>query len=159
MLDSPMAESQSPVAPIVLTLLLCEKVIVDARTQQYSLIGLVSNVNASRFPVRSPSLCIYTEITGGHGITPLTVRIVDVDEKLDPVVKLDLEVNLEDPLAVTQVVFGMPRLVFPEMGDYRLQAISGGTRLLEKRLILREATPSEVSDMDDDQDDDDDEAI
>jgi len=154
-----MAESQSPVAPIVLTLLLCEKVIVDARTQQYSLIGLVSNVNASRFPVRSPSLCIYTEITGGHGITPLTVRIVDVDEKLDPVVKLDLEVNLEDPLAVTQVVFGMPRLVFPEMGDYRLQAISGGTRLLEKRLILREATPSEVSDMDDDQDDDDDEAI
>jgi len=154
-----MAEPQSPVAPIVLTLLLCEKVIVDARTQQYSLIGLVSNVNASRFPVRSPSLCIYTEITGGHGITPLTVRIVDVDEKLDPVVKLDLEVNLEDPLAVTQVVFGMPRLVFPEMGDYRLQAISGGTRLLEKRLILREATPSEVSDMDDDQDDDDDEAI
>ena len=156
MLNAPMAESQSPVAPIVLTLLLCEKVIVDARTQQYSLIGLVSNVNASRFPVRSPSLCIYTEITGGHGITPLTVRIVDVDEKLDPVVKLDLEVNLEDPLAVTQVVFGMPRLVFPEMGDYRLQAISGGTRLLEKRLILREATPSEVSDMDDDQDDDDD---
>ncbi len=151
-----MAESQSPVAPIVLTLLLCEKVIVDARTQQYSLIGLVSNVNASRFPVRSPSLCIYTEITGGHGVTPLTVRIVDVDEKLDPVVKLDLEVNLEDPLAVTQVVFGMPRLVFPEMGDYRLQAISGGTRLLEKRLILREASPSEVSDMDGDQDDDDD---
>ena len=158
MLNAPMAESQSPVAPIVLTLLLCEKVIVDARTQQYSLIGLVSNVNASRFPVRSPSLCIYTEITGGHGITPLTVRIVDVDEKLDPVVKLDLEVNLEDPLAVTQVVFGMPRLVFPEMGDYRLQAISGGTRLLEKRLILREATPSEISDMDDEDEDEDDDA-
>jgi len=154
-----MPEPQSPVAPIVLTLLLCEKVIVDARTQQYSLIGLVSNVNASRFPVRSPSLCIYTEITGGHGVTPLTVRIVDVDEKLDPVVKLDLEVNLEDPLAVTQVVFGMPRLVFPKMGDYRLQAISGGTRLLEKRLILREAAPSEVSDEDQDEDDDGDEEI
>ncbi len=159
MLYAPMAEPQSPVAPIVLTLLLCEKVIVDARTQQYSLIGLVSNVNASRFPVRSPSLCIYTEITGGHGVTPLTVRIVDVDEKLDPVVKLDLEVNLEDPLAVTQVVFGMPRLVFPEMGDYRLQAISAGTRLLEKRLILREASPSEVSGDDDDDDDDGDEAV
>ena len=57
------------------------------------------------------------------------------------VVKLDLEVNLEDPLAVTQVVFGMPRLIFPEAGDYRLQAISGGSRLLEKRIILREAPP------------------
>ncbi|MHC4142601.1 MAG: DUF6941 family protein [Planctomycetota bacterium] len=77
-------------APIILTLLMCEKVIVDARTQQYSLIGLVSNVNATRFPVRSPNLCIYTEVTGGHGVTPLTVRIVDVDEKRDPVVKLDL---------------------------------------------------------------------
>ncbi len=153
-----MAEPQSPVAPIVLTLLLAEKVIVDARTQQYSLIGLVSNVNATHFPVRSPSLCIYTEITGGHGVTPLTVRIVDVDEKRDPVVKLDLEVNLEDPLAVTQVVFGMPRLVFPQMGDYRLQAISGGTRLLEKRLILREATASEVSDVEEDDDDDEEEA-
>lgn len=134
-----MAEQQSPVAPIVLTLLLCEKVIVDARTQQYSLVGLVSNVNASRFPVRSPNLCIYTEVTGGHGVTPLTVRIVDVDEEREPVVKLDMEVNLEDPLAVTQVVFGMPRLIFPEAGDYRLQALSAGVRLLEKRLILREA--------------------
>jgi hypothetical protein len=92
-------------------------------------------------------------------VTPLTVRIVDVDEKLDPVVKLDLEVNLEDPLAVTQVVFGMPRLVFPEMGDYRLQAISAGTRLLEKRLILREATPTEGLVEDEDDDDDGGEAI
>ena len=139
-----MAEQQSPVAPIVLTLLMCEKVIVDARTQQYSLIGLVSNVNATRFPVRSPNLCIYTEVTGGHGVTPLTVRIVDVDEKRDAVVKLDLEVNLEDPLAVTQVVFGMPRLVFPQPGDYRIQAISGGSRLLEKRLILRKATQADL---------------
>ncbi len=149
-----MTEPQSPVAPIVLTLLLCEKVIVDARTQQYSLVGLVSNVNATRFPVRSPSLCIYTEVTGGHGVTPLTVRIVDVDEKREPVVKLDLEVNLEDPLAVTQVVFGMPRLVFPELGDYRLQAVSGGTRLLEKRIILREATGSELSGEEEEDEDD-----
>ena len=154
MLLAAMADQQSPVAPIVLTLLLCEKVIVDARTQQYSLIGLVSNVNASKFPVRSPSLCIYTEVTGGHGVTPLSVRIVDVDEVREPVVKLDLEVNLEDPLAVTQVVFGMPRLVFPEPGDYRLQALSGTTQLLEKRLILREAS---VPDDDDDDDDDDNE--
>jgi hypothetical protein len=101
-------------------------------------------VNASRFPVRSPNLCIYTEVTGGHGVTPLSVRIVDVDEKREPVVKLDLEVNLEDPLAVTQVVFGMPRLVFPEPGDYRIQALSGGSRLLEKRLILREAETPQV---------------
>ncbi|MHC4109129.1 MAG: DUF6941 family protein, partial [Planctomycetota bacterium] len=98
---------QSPVAPVVLTLLLCEKVIVDARTQQYSLVGLVSNVNASRFPVRSPNLCIFTEVTGGHGVTGLTVRIVDVDENREPVVKLDLQLNLENPLAVTQFVFGM----------------------------------------------------
>ena len=151
-----MAEQQSPVAPIVLTLLLCEKVIVDARTQQYSLIGLVSNVNASRFPVRSPSLCIYTEVTGGHGVTPLAVRIVDVDEEREPVIKLDLEVNLEDPLAVTQVVFGMPRLVFPEPGDYRLQALSAGIRMLEKRLILREA---EATDEEEDEDPEDPEEI
>ena len=154
-----MADPQSPVAPIVLTLLLCEKVIVDARTQQYSLVGLVSNVNATRFPVRSPSLCIYTEVTGGHGVTPLTVRIVDVDEKREPVVKLDLEVNLEDPLAVTQVVFGMPRLVFPELGDYRLQAISGGTTLLEKRIILREATGSELPDQEEDQEDEEEDEV
>ncbi|MHC4429124.1 MAG: DUF6941 family protein [Planctomycetota bacterium] len=131
---------QSPVAPVVLTLLLCEKVIVDARTQQYSLVGLVSNVNASRFPVRSPNLCIFTEVTGGHGVTGLTVRIVDVDENREPVVKLDLQLNLENPL----FVFGMPPLVFPEPGDYRLQALSGGSRLLEKRLILRDAKGSEI---------------
>ena len=154
-----MTEQQSPVAPICLTLLLCEKVIVDARTQQYSLVGLVSNVNASRFPVRSPSLCIYTEVTGGHGVTPLTVRIVDVDEARESVVKLDLEVNLEDPLAVTQVVLGMPRLVFPEAGDYRLQAMSGGTRLLEKRIILREAKMGEPVEGEDEEDEEEEEEV
>jgi hypothetical protein len=138
-----MAEQQSPIAPVVLTQLLCEKVIVDARTQQYSLVGLVSNVNTTKFPVRSPNLCIFAEVTGGHGLTALTVRIVDVDEQRDPVVKLDLDVSLEDPLAVTQFVFGMPRLVFPEPGDYRLQALCAGSRLLEKRIILREARASD----------------
>ncbi len=138
-----MAQQQSPIAPVVLTLLLCEKIIVDARTQQYSLVGLVSNVNASRFPVRSPSLCIYTEVTGGHGLTTLSVRIVDVDEVRDPVVKLELELNLENPLAVSQFVFGLPPLIFPEAGDYRLQALAAGSRLLEKRLILRQAAPEE----------------
>ena len=133
---------QSPVSPVVLTLLLCEKAIVDARTQQYSLIGLVSNVNATRFPVRSPNLCIYAEVTGGHGLSSLSVRIVDVDEEREPVVALDVEVNLENPLAVTQFVFGMPPLIFPQAGDYRLQALSGGNRLLEKRIILREAAPT-----------------
>ncbi len=104
--------------------------------------------------MRSPSLCIYTEVTGGHGVTPLTVRIVDVDEEREPVVKLDLEVNLEDPLAVTQVVFGMPRLVFPQPGDYRLQALSGSHRLLEKRLILREAALPEHQQEEEDVDQD-----
>ena len=64
-----MAEQQSPVAPVLLTLLLCEKVITDAVSRQVSLIGLVSNVNAPQFPVRSPNLFIFTEITGGHGVT------------------------------------------------------------------------------------------
>ena len=147
MVSSAAMTQQSPVAPVVLTLLLCEKVIVDARTQQYSLVGLVSNVNASRFPVRSPNLCIFTEVTGGHGVTGLTVRIVDVDERREPVVKLDLKLNLENPLAVTQFVFGMPPLVFPEPGDYRLQALSAGSRLLEKRLILRKAkAPEDATD-------------
>ena len=134
----------SPVAPVVHTLLLGEKVIVDARTQQYSLVGLVSNVNASRFPVRSPNLCIFTEVTGGHGVTTLMVKIIDVDEKREPVVKVELQLNLENPLAVTQFVFGMPPLVFPKPGDYRLQAISSGAMLLEKRLVLREASPPQV---------------
>ena len=55
-----MAEQQSPVAPVLLTLLLCEKVITDAVSRQVSLIGLVSNVNAPQFPVRSPNLFIFT---------------------------------------------------------------------------------------------------
>ena len=153
MVSSAAVAQPSPVAPVVLTLLLCEKVIVDARTEQYSLVGLVSNVNASKFPVRSPNLCIFTEVTGGHGVTALTVRIVDVDEEREPVVKLDLKLSLENPLAVTQFVFGMPPLVFPEPGDYRLQAICEGTRLLEKRLILREGAVNSDDEIEEEEDD------
>ena len=38
--------------------------------------------------------------------------------------------------------------MFPEPGDYRIQAISAGSRLLEKRLILRKATEADLPEED-----------
>ncbi len=138
-----MTENSTPVAPVFLTLMLCERIIHDAISGQHSLIGLVSNINAPRFPVQTPSLAIFTELTGCHGVVGMTFRIVDVNEERPPVCQIDLQGQMDDPLAVAQFAFGVPSMVFPQEGDYRVQAVVSGVAELEKRLMVRMVAPRE----------------
>jgi hypothetical protein len=129
--------------PVALSLIACERVIVDAMTAQYHLIGVISNVQG-QFPLQLSQLCIYTELTNGHGVTPLRLRIIDAAEEHDAVVEAEIEVAIEDPLAVKQVVFGANGLVFPEEGEYRLQFFAGDHLMLERRLLLVRAASPEL---------------
>lgn len=131
------------VVPIALSFMLCDRVILDQMTGQHSVIGIVTQVHATKFPVRSPRLCMWAELVGGHGETPLLFEIVDVNEKRDPVMRTEVVMNFTDPLAVSQMSIVVPPLPFPEPGDYRVRLLSKGTYVVERRLLLNLVTPRE----------------
>jgi hypothetical protein len=129
------------VPPTILTLLLCEKHLQDARTGQHSLISVIHTVHAASFPVLVPPPALFCEFTGCHGPLLLVLRIVDAEETREPVCQININGHLPDPLAVGSLVFGLPPLIFPEPGDYRIQAVCSGIAVLEKRLIVRKVSP------------------
>ena len=128
--------------PVMLSLHLCERVVVDRSTGQASLLQLIENVNATKFPVRVPRWFLYSEFTGCHGSVNLSFRVVDVDEELDPVCQIALQIQQDDPLVVGHFIIHLPSLVFPREGAYRVQAVPGDGAPFEKRLTVRKVTSS-----------------
>ena len=127
--------------PTPLSLIVCERVIVDAVTGQHSLIGTMPHVQASGFPVALPQMAVFAEFTNGRGPTALTLRIADVNEEREPVFAASVSIPMDDPLMVGCLVMGLANLVFPSAGEYRVQVLCGTILLTERKLMLMPMNP------------------
>ena len=133
--------SKVKVHPHVLAMLICDQVIIDARTGKQSIIGSFSVINATRFPLRYPCMMVYAALTEGHGKTPLQLRLIDADEETEPVVDRTLQISFNDPRQVCELHSAFYGLSFPQPGEYRFQLFSSGEPLMERRLLLRKMVP------------------
>ena len=52
--------------PDVLSLLVCDQILIDRLTGKTSLIGMFSTIGAPRYPVRHPHLCIFASLTDAN---------------------------------------------------------------------------------------------
>lgn len=122
--------------PDVLSLLVCDQILMDRLTGKTSLIGMFSTIGAPRYPVRHPQLCVFASLTDGRGPTPLELTIVDSEDARPPIVSGTATVEFKDPRAVACLNLHFNGLVFPEPGGYRVQLKCHGELLREARLYL-----------------------
>ena len=122
--------------PDVLSLLVCDQILIDRLTGKTSLIGMFSTIGAPRYPVRHPQLCVFASLTDGRGKTPLELAIVDAEDARPPIVSGTATVEFKDPRAVACLNLHFNGLVFPEPGGYRVQLKCHGELLREARLDL-----------------------
>lgn len=127
--------------PHVMAMLICDQVIIDARTGKQSIIGSFSVINATRYPLRYPCLMVYVALTEGRGKTPLRLRLIDANEESKPVVDRTLQITFKDPRQVCELHSAFYGLSFPQPGEYRFQLFSSGEPLMERRLLLRKLVP------------------
>ena len=120
--------------PDVLAMVLADSVLHDLASGKFVIQGTYSVIMASAFPVIHPALAVYFAITNGHGMTPVAIRLIDVDEAREPIFALAGEVDFADPLQVVEHVFAARRVRFPEPGEYRLQLFAADQLLRERRL-------------------------
>jgi hypothetical protein len=111
-----------------------DTVLQDFAHNKFVIQGTFSGIFASEFPWRSTPIAVYTAITNGHGRTPLVLRLIDVDEVREPIAESRVVVDFADPLVVSEVIFVLADVVFPEPGEYRLQLFVAGQPLRERRL-------------------------
>ncbi len=122
--------------PDVLSLLVCDQILIDRLTGKTSLIGMFSTIGAPRYPIRHPQLCVFASLTDGRGKTPLELTIVDSEDARPPIVSGTATVEFKDPRAVACLNLHFNGLVFPEPGGYRVQLKCHGELLREARLYL-----------------------
>jgi hypothetical protein len=124
------------VAPYALALVVCDAIYLDPATGKRTLLGCFSTIGAPEFPATHPMLAVYAAVTDAHGTVPLTLRLVDADEGREPVFEVTNEISCPDPRTVVEINFAVGNLRFPAPGEYRLQLLSGGMPLLERRILL-----------------------
>jgi hypothetical protein len=126
------AVEQQP--PDILAMVLADAVLRDAATGKCFIQGTYAAIFAPEFPWRHPAIVVYIAITNGHGKTPLSMKLVDVDEAHEPIFKEESLIDFPDPLTVAELVIVRRNPVFPAPGEYRLQLFGAGEPLKERRI-------------------------
>ncbi len=125
-----------PVAPYAIALVVCDAIWRDPGTGKRTILGCFSTIGANSFPAKHPLISVYAAVTDAHGVVPITLRLVDVDEAGPPLAELKVEPKVEDPRIVLELEFGLINVVFPEPGEYRLQLMSLESLLMERRIVV-----------------------
>jgi len=128
----------SEVPPILLSAVICERVIFDRITGSPSLINIIQGINAPKYPVRYWQLVFFCELTNGHGKTETDLRIVDATHEDKVIFTQRGSVEFKDVQQVVTLAVNLQGLIVPEPGEYHFQIFSAGQLLGERRIICRE---------------------
>ena len=119
--------------PEVLTMILCDTVIMDAHTGKQSIIGCFSQVNAEGFPTVFRPSAAFIELTDGQGHYSGSLRLVyaATEEVLG---EREYTIDIPDPLKIVQMHFELPPVPFSRAGMYRLDLLCEGKLLRSRRF-------------------------
>ena len=124
------------VPPVLLSAIICERVIFDKITGMPSLINIIQNINAPNYPIRH-WLVFFCELTNGHGDTNTKVRIVDAEQDDRIIFEQSGTVQFADVKQTVTLAVNLQGIMFPEPGEYSFQLFSEENLLGERRISLR----------------------
>jgi hypothetical protein len=123
--------------PVLLSVIICERVIIDRISNQPSIIGAFETISAPAYPARHARLAFFCQLTNGRGKTKVSVKLIDVEEKDKPLFQGSVDQEFSDIRQVANLTFDIGGIVFPHPGEYRFQIYAGTEFLGERRIICR----------------------
>lgn len=134
-----MAEEEEKIPPpVLLSLIICDQVIIDSISKKVSIIGAFEGLSALKYPARHPRLAFFGQLTNGRGKTKIMISLVDVQEEDKILFQGAMEGEFKDVRQVVNVTFDIGGIVFPHPGEYRFQILAGTEFLGERRIICRQ---------------------
>ncbi len=125
------------VPPILLSSVICDRVIFDKITGMPSLINIIQSINAPKYPIRN-ILVFFCELTNGHGITETTIRLISSQKEEKVLFEQKGKVEFKDVRQVVTLAVNLQGVVFPEPGEYRFQLLTDNQLVGERRIICRQ---------------------
>jgi hypothetical protein len=123
--------------PVLLSVIICERVIIDRISNQPSIIGAFETISAPAYPARHARLAFFCQLTNGRGKTKIDIKLVDVEEEDKLLFQGAVEQEFSDIRQVANLTFDISGIVFPHPGEYRFQIYAGTEFLGERRIICR----------------------
>jgi hypothetical protein len=128
------------VGPILLSAIICDRVIFDRISGMPSIINIVQTINAPKYPVRHDQLIFFCELTNGHGNTRIKIRLVDIANQDRVIFEQGQAVDFKDVKQIVTVAINLMGVVFHHTGEYRFQLFANETLLGERSVVCRLVT-------------------
>jgi hypothetical protein len=125
------------IPPILLSAIICDRVIFDRITGMPSLINIIQTINASKYPIRN-IIVFFCELTNGHGMTNATIKLVHTEREDRVLFEQKGQVEFKDVQQTVTLAVSLQGVVFPEPGEYRFQLFADERLLGERKVICRQ---------------------
>jgi hypothetical protein len=126
------------VAPILLSAIICDRVIFDRLSGMPSIINIIQTINAPKYPVRYNQLIFFCEMTNGHGSTKIKIRLVDLNDQDRVIFEQGQSVDFKDVRQIVTVAINLMGIFFQHTGEYRFQLFADETLLGERSVTCRQ---------------------
>jgi hypothetical protein len=119
--------------PVAVGLTVCEKLIVEERTRNVTLVNCFTGLKVREVPSPPLNLTVYASLTDGMGERTVSVLLLRLDT-LEDVFAQDQPVVFSDPLQEVRIVFRFAQLTFPVAGRYQFSLLADG-ELVAQRVV------------------------
>jgi hypothetical protein len=122
-------------SPICLAINICNEVIVDARSNNKSLISCFNGIVTQQLPAMHPRMFIVASIT--NVFQDSDVIISARDPQYNEILQFQAHIAAGDPLAVHDLIVEVHNLQLPFPGTYFVDVIYKEELLSERRFIVQ----------------------
>jgi hypothetical protein len=126
------------IQPILLSSIICNRVIFDKVSGMPSIIDIVQVINAPKYPAQHAQLVFFCELTNGHGQSRAAIRLVEAQKDDSIIFEQKGVVSFADVQQIVTVAMNLQGVVFPRPGEYRFQLFTNDVLLGERRILCRE---------------------
>lgn len=137
--DNPLAPGNE--APICLAINICNEVIVDARTNNKSLISCFNGIVSQSLPAMHPRMFIMASLTNVFANSEILISARDPNYA--EIMQFRAQIAASDPLAVHDLIVEVHNLQLPLAGTYFVDVIYNEKLLAERRFIVQIMSPQQ----------------
>ena len=124
-------------SPFAVSLLLCEKVIIDLKSRNPSLINIFSGRAVREFPSLPERFSVFAALTDAVGRGTIELRVVDVSSE-ESIFDWEDAIQFTDRFAVLNLHIELEEVTFPNAGIFAVQLFVDGEHIAESRLRVYE---------------------
>ena len=134
--------------PIGVALIICDRVITDAQTNEKTLVSIFNRITARQFPCLHPRLAIYTAITNGNGPIATQIRCANEDNEDKTVFQAKGTINFPGPNHVVEASFRINNVTFPKPGLHNIELLCQDELILQRRFHVVQIEKKESGEKD-----------